>query len=270
MSRDLINPSSQTGVVAGLGDTGMDAGDIALPRIVLTQSLSQAVSDGKAPVGVYWNTLTETVVGGAFHFVPVLPFRNRVRLVVGQGLRCRSIDMVNGQGDPGILCDQCEYKDWPEDAAEGGPKCGVSHNWFGLIVAAPKWEGAAKAKTTTLTVEPLAEPEMGVVQWRSMATNTARRLRGLHVRASIVRPNSQWWDRTYLISAEQQTNAKGKFYVPTVKVHGPTTPDALQMAQRAMSAIMGTPMQWEPTGQEGEEEQARPETAAAAPVNPNF
>lgn len=263
MTRDLINPPGRGGIIAGLGDTGIDAGDVALPRVVLTQGLSTAVSAGDAPVGVFYNNLTDKVVGKAFDFVPIVAFRNRVRLVLGAGLVCRSLDMVQGQGNPGIACDDCALKDWPNDDTGKGPACGVSHNWFGLIVGAPHWEGSGK-KQETLTVEPLEEPQIAIVQWRSMATKTAKKWRGLHLNASLTKPNSQWWDRVYRVGCKQETNDKGTYYVPTITLVGPSSSEHRGFAQNAMTVLTGSQLAWEPTGEEPDETVDAAEPVAAA------
>ena len=252
MSSEIIhhngdNELARSPELIGFGSTEMDAGDVQLPRLRLLQALSSAVTEAKGQAGHFFNTLTETDYGPEITFLPVFRFKNRVRLVVGEGLRCRSLDMVNGQGDPGHQvavdggCAICEFKDWPADRRKRGenvdpklasPECGESINWVGLIVG--NAEGV------------LEDPEMAVVQFRSTAINAAKQLNGLMLQAKITSPNMQWWDRQYKIVAAQQKNDKGTFYVPSVTLAGKPAEALKQSAKTLLSFLAGKALEYEP------------------------
>jgi hypothetical protein len=233
-------------VVTGLGMTGMDPDAIALPRIAITQGLSQVVNEGLAQTGVFYNLLTSQVIGTAFDFVPALSFQNRVYFKVGTGLSCRSVDTITGQGDPGGTCEVCSMSQWPADGS-GGPPCSVSHNWLGLMVGRPAEEARASRRggQTTISVEECA-PEIAVVQWRSMATAAAKTLNGLHLNSSLMSGARHWHDRVYRLSVKEQRNAKGSFFVPKVELLGASKPEHREVATRLLQMIAGRTLEFVP------------------------
>lgn len=241
---DLSKPqATETGVIPGFGTAGgMTPQDVQLPRVVLTQAQSKAVADGNAPAGVFYDTLMGDVIGPTFDFVPVISYRNRVYLVMGEGLKCRSVDMEHGEGDPGGSCDQCPMKDWPEKGAKKkGPECNVSHNWLGLIVGMTAWTPASHGRKDqeVAAVEPI-EPRIGILQWRSMATNAAKKLNGIHLNSSLMNVNARGWqDRVYRIGVELQRNDLGTFYVPTVKLTGLSDAAHKETAAFVKTALLG-------------------------------
>jgi hypothetical protein len=229
-------------VIPGLGMSGMAPGDIALPRIALTQGLSQVVASGDAAVGIFYNVLTREAIGPGFDFVPIISFQNRVYFKVGTGLSCRSVDTINGQGNPGGLCDACDLKDWPADGS-GGPPCSVSHNWLGLMVGRPT-EKPSGGKNATIAIEP-CQPEIVVVQWRSTATATAKALNGLHLNASLLTTERQWWHRRYRIGVKRDRNPKGEYYSPTIRPMGSSTAEERKVAQTVAAMLSSRTLAFE-------------------------
>lgn len=211
------------GIDLAAGNAGLSAGDVDLPRLALLQGLSQAVADKKAEAGHWWNTLTSEDYGEVISFVPIMPYRNRVRLKMGEGLMCRSDTSLQiGIGDPGGECDTCPLKEW---TGKTPPECGVSHNYLVLVIGKG---GEIKDRAKGLFKEPtlLEEPEMGVLQFRSTGTKAAKKINGLYIQTQLRRPGP-WWLTGYRLWSSQQKNDRGTFYVPEVAAAG-ATPDHLQ------------------------------------------
>lgn len=213
--------------------SGMTQADIELPRIALLQAQSQVVVDEKAKAGEFWNTLTSETYGNVLGFVPILPFRNRVRLKMGEGLLCRSDSSLQiGVGDPGGECETCTFKDW--NGRTPG-ECGISHNYLVLIVAKG---GSVKDRAKGVFVEPtpLAEPEMGVLQFRSMATKAARKLNGLFVQTQMKRPGP-WYYTGYRLWSDPTKNDRGNFFVPQLTSVGETPAPQREQAENILRFI---------------------------------
>lgn len=147
---------ADTGLMT-FGQTNLDPGDVIMPRVKLLQAQSEEISDATldVKVGDWFNTLTQIGYGPTLRFVPILPFKQRVFLVRSEriavinaaltgaglepfekdasGLKCRSYDMEQGQGSPGIACHECPLSAW--NGTEP-PLCSETYN-----VAATSEEG---------------------------------------------------------------------------------------------------------------------------------
>src|SRR4051794_6836499 len=117
-----------------LGQTQLRPQDIVLPRIKVIQQMSKENVDKIAPAGSFYNTLTGEDYGDKIRVQPILPVMQRVFLTRagekrdradellkaadlpalsdGDGLKCRSFDMVEGRGEPGVACDACPLAQW--------------------------------------------------------------------------------------------------------------------------------------------------------------
>lgn len=203
-----------------LGETAIGSADVQMPRLKLLQGLSQPVVDQEAFAGNFWNSLTSENYGPAVKFVPVLGFKNRVYLEQGKGLMCRSIDMIHGIGNPGIECEKCALKDWPEDRSEGGPKCRESRNWVGLIVGASGETERKKGDGTPPIIKDFDEPQFIVLQFTSMASAAAKKLNGLYVNSRMTNPKVTWSDLVFSMVASPAKTDKGSFFLPDVRPAG--------------------------------------------------
>jgi hypothetical protein len=222
-----------------LGDTAIGAQDIQMPRLKLLQALSQPVIDQEAPAGNFWNSLTSEDYGVAVKVIPVLGFKNRVYLEPGKGLLCRSIDMVQGIGNPGIECAKCQLKDWPADRGTGGPKCRESRNWVALIIGASGDTPRKKGDGTPPQIKELDGPQFIVLQFLSMASAAAKKLNGLYLNAKITNPSAQWFDFAYLLNAGSMKNEKGTFFVPDIRPAGKTSDAEKEAAKSLLNFIAG-------------------------------
>jgi hypothetical protein len=222
-----------------LGETAIGAQDIQMPRLKLLQALSQPVIDQDAPAGNFWNSLTSEDYGVAVKVIPVVGFKNRVYLEPGKGLLCRSIDMLHGIGTPGIECEKCSLKDWPEDRGSGGPKCRESRNWVALIIGAAGNTPRKKGDGTPPQIIALDGPQFIVLQFLSMASAAAKKLNGLYLNAKITNPQAQWFDFAYTLNSGATKNEKGSFFVPDIRPAGKTSDAEKEAAKSLLNFIAG-------------------------------
>lgn len=209
--------TNETGMVPAqnnsitLGQQNLDAGDLILPRIKVVQQMSQETADKKAEPGDFYNTLTGERYGPELTFIPILPFKQRVLLVRnekrpkieealgtdlsdGDGLKCRSYDMVTGVGEPGILCAECPLSMWNGNIP---PLCTETYN-----VAALSGDG-----------------DLIILSMSKSGAKTGKRL------FSMLRlANGAPWKKVYKASTTLQRNELGNFYVPDVAVQGGEIP----------------------------------------------
>lgn len=116
-----------------MGQTHLDPGDIVYPRVKILQTQSDEVANKAGAPGELFNTLTSENYGESLRFLPILAFKQRILLVrkerreaiddslkgaglpelgEGDGLKCRSFDMFQGRGEPGIACNDCPLSQW--------------------------------------------------------------------------------------------------------------------------------------------------------------
>lgn len=213
-----------------LGQTQLDAGDLVLPRIKIVQSMSAEATDdpARAQVGEFFDTLRNRALGTTLRFVPLLPFKQRVFLVrdekraaidaelvaaglealsSGDGLKCRSYDMIHGQGDPGIECEACPLSKWGDGNTP--PRCSETYN-----VAAMDELG-----------------EMIVLSFAKSSAKAGKRL------FSMLRMQpGQPWSSILEATTRKEKNDLGVFFVPDVRATGEATPTEL-LAQAVKWAI---------------------------------
>lgn len=188
-----------------LGQQQVDAGDLILPRVKICQQMSQEVADKKASAGDLWNTLTGEKYGTSLNFIPIITFKQRILLVrrerreaieakldselsEGDGLKCRSYDMEQGIGEPGIACHTCPLSQWDGNAP---PLCSETYNVAGLS-------------------------EDGDVVILSMSKSGAKT--GKRMFSMLRLQSGAPWKKVYTISTRQEKNDQGIFFVPDITV----------------------------------------------------
>lgn len=216
----------QGGGAIEVGQTNMGAGDFVPPRVKIAQQMSQEVADKIATAGDFFNTLTRETYGSKITFVPILNFMQRVfitrlgerkdradnlllaageeALPEGDGLMCRSLDMVHGIGDPGILCAQCPLS---------------------------QWEGRTVAPLCSETYNLAALTERGDVIFLGFSRSSAKvgkRVNSiLRLQSGAPSGRNHPWDRLWEATTLQDKNDKGVFFVPDVRQTSDTTPPEL-------------------------------------------
>ena len=206
----------------------LDTGDLVIPRIKISQGLSKvnmlfATSRGKEGVqmGDWYHTTTGKTLGETIFFVPCDMRKSRSFFEQGRGLRCRSFDLLRGEGDPGILCEGtaeeihtvpaddrgCVYRLWSEDESGNrvGPPCGLTYNYPGFVIL-----DIEHPETTELL--------QGMLQLRSKATRAARKINT----AFTTYGGGEWHRLIMELTVGSETNTKGTYFVPEAEVYGLT------------------------------------------------
>lgn len=205
-----------------LGQTHLRAQDLVMPRVKVVQQLSQEATDEKAKAGDFYNTLTGEVLETPLLIQPILPFMQRVFLLRGEkravidqelaerglpelpegdGLKCRSFDMEQGRGDPGVLCEsQCPLSQWRGNEP---PRCTELYN-----VAASTMIG-----------------ELVIMSFSKSSAKIGKRFFSA-IRLSGVKP----WALFYELTTTRMSNDKGTYYVPDFR-RSKEKPDTGQLEQ---------------------------------------
>lgn len=196
----------------------IDAGDMILPKLRLTQAMSKTnllFQTSKGAQGVQqgnWCHSSNENLGETCFFIPVDMRKSRALFVQGQGLMCRSFDMLNGEGDPGGSCQGsmeemltipaenrgCPLRLWNDKTP---PKCGMTYNFVGLILRESDIDNIARAKPLT-----------GVLQLRSASTGAAKQI----ITDVMQEANGVWHHIIFELGVEIKTNPRGTFYTPTI------------------------------------------------------
>jgi hypothetical protein len=235
------------------GQTALRADQFIPPRVKIVQLMADERRTGLAEVGDFFNTLTSESYGSTLKFLPLQPFMNRVLLVrdekrekiekalssgkakvilsEGDGLKCRSLDMVMGNGEPGGSCETCPLAAWGDKNA--APLC-----------------------TEVYNVAALTElGDLIILQFQKSSAKVGRRLFSM---LRFIGPGQAPWSRFYeAVTHEETIPGKGTFAVPVVKKLPEVPPtELLKQAQSWASQLAGLgPINVTPDD-EGEEEEA--------------
>lgn len=221
-----------TGGALTFGQTHLDASNFIPPRVKIVQAMSAERVAGLATEGDFFNTLTSESYGPVIKFMPIQPFMNRVLLVrdekrqkveaaltartgvkgkvalsEGDGLKCRSLDMIQGVGEPGIECGACPLSLWGEGNV--APLC-----------------------TEVYNVASLTElGDLIILQFQKSSAKVGKRV------FSMLRfegPGQPPWGRFYTAEThEESIKGKGAFAVPVVKKTAEVPPTELLKAAAA-------------------------------------
>lgn len=195
------------------GQTALQADQFIPPRVKIVQAMSEERVSGLANAGDFFNTLTSESYGPEIKFLPLQPFMNRVFLVrderrdkankelvnafgkdaklsEGDGLKCRSLDMFHGNGEPGIACAECPLSKWTDGNTP--PLCTEVYN-----VAAITELG-----------------DLIILQFQRSSAKVGKRLFSM---LRFVGPGQAPWSRFYKATThEESIKGKGTFAVPVV------------------------------------------------------
>lgn len=212
-----------------LGQTALRPGDLVPPRVKVAQQMSKEVAAKKAEAGDFYNTLTGENYGNEMKFLPLQPFMNRVLLVrdenrakveakldVGKTkfkfddgagvMKCRSLDMVQGVGEPGIECAQCPLALWD---GRDAPAC-----------------------TEVYNVAALSElGDLIILQFSRSSAKVGRKLFSM---IRLGRPGQAPWLRFYNIKTMEIAGSKGTYAVPMVT----------QLQEAPPTELMGYAKHW--------------------------
>jgi len=222
------------------GQTDLRPGDFIPPRVKIVQLMSDENQTGLAKPGDFWNTLTSESYGSTLKFLPIQQFMNRVLLVrderkdeveaalsdgrkgkdafhFAEGnstLKCRSLDMQHGQGEPGIDCDACPLSKWRPGNLP--PLCTEVYN-----VAALHEDG-----------------DLIIIQFQKSSAKAGKRMFSM---MRFVTPGTPPWTRFYEATTHDETiKGKGTFAVPVVAKTPEVPPtELMRQAQSWFTQLSG-------------------------------
>lgn len=218
----------------------IEANDQIMAKLKLSQAMSKVNTEDIVRQGNWYHSTLSENLGKAVRIIPVDMTKSRSYFVQGQGVMCRSFDMRQGEGDPGLPCEGtdeeratvpesqrgCPLRLWgdrdPETKKSSPPKCGINYNYPVLILDSDDPEnGPAKRALLTL---------------RSMGAKVAKAINSIVADADV-----RWHDVVLELGVEQMTNARGTFYVPTVKFIGyaktQVSPEIQERARRFAASV---------------------------------
>jgi len=222
----------------------IDAGDLVMPKLRLSQAMSKtnnlfAATKGTQGVGMgnWYVSSNGQNLGETVYFVPVDMRKSRAMFVQGQGLMCRSFDLVQGEGDPGILCEGtqeerltvpekhrgCPLRLWNDKQP---PKCGETYNYPGYVI-------------TDIDNPDGKNLVQAILQMRGTAATA-----GKTINTIVMNEGGGVWQNTIIeLGVESRSNIKGTFFVPTVDFFDTTdAPEFARLKRRAdaMARQMGS------------------------------
>jgi hypothetical protein len=231
---DALVPAQSNAL--SFGQTALRADQFIPPRIKIVQAMSAERATGLAQAGDFFNTLTSENYGPSLKFLPLQPFMNRVLLVrderrakieaaltvgkdkfllsEGDGLKCRSNDMVQGNGEPGIACEECPLSRW--GAGNTAPLCTEVYN----VAALHELGGLI------------------ILQFQKSSAKTGKKM------FSMIRfapPGRAVWSQFYRADThEESIKGKGTFAVPIVTILPEVPPtELLRQAQHWAQQLAG-------------------------------
>lgn len=224
----VIPPSTPA---ISFGQDHLDATDFIPPRVKVLQQMSQETIDKLGETGEFWDTLRNMNYGNKLRFIPLTTFKNRVLIVrserrdeinkelkaggvkeviTGDGLQCRSLDMVKGVGIPGMACAECPLAVWRGDEP---PRCSETYNVSALT-------------------------ELGDLIIMSFAKSGAKT--GKKLLSAMRMSRQKPWTQVFEASTRMMQNDRGSFAVPDVRMTGDQTPDELMpTAQEWLHELTG-------------------------------
>jgi hypothetical protein len=242
MTDNAMVPASG-GSVLSFGQTRLDAGDFIPPRVKIIQAMSDEKDvKGDGPLGIvnegdWFNTLTQECYGPKLRFIPISPFKQRILLVrserradveaalgttlsEGDGLKCRSFDMIKGQGEPGIACDACPLAQWRDNLP---PFCSETYN-----VAAIN--------------------EMGDLIILSFSRSSAKT--GKQMFSQLRLTAGLPWGFVYEASTREEKGVQGRYHVPLVRRVERSTPELVNLAEHFARQLEGVVIDVSPAAED--------------------
>lgn len=242
MNQNAMVPASSGSL--SFGQTHLSGDDFIPPRVKIIQAMSGEKDPrnenglGVVNEGDFFNTLTSESYGSRLRFVPISPFKQRIFLVRadkgrdtaeavlgtqlsdGDGLKCRSFDMYQGTGEPGILCESCPLSKWDGQIP---PLCSETYN-----VA--------------------AVTELGDLIILSFTRSSAKV--GKQMFSQLRLTSGLPWGKVYEATTFEEKGAVGRYFVPRIRPVEPTTPELVRMAEHFARQLDGVVIDVSPVGED--------------------
>lgn len=204
--------------------------DTVIPRLKICQAMSKVNTDKQVSMGEWYRSPQNKSLGETILVAIADMFKSRSYFEQGQGVLCRSFDLIKGEGDPGIACEGsqeemddptisadergCPLRLWTEEGDRRiPPPCGIAYN-YPLLILDPEDPSEGPTKTAMLSL-------------RSTATKIAKQIN------TIILDNEGDWSTVVLeLGVTSTSNTKGTFYVPTVEFHSMNAGLSLRKARK--------------------------------------
>lgn len=194
----------------GFEDT--DQSDIQLPRIGVTQAMSQQFKDGKCKIGQLWDNVSEEAYD-SIELIPLFVFKTRMKFQMGKGLVCRSEDAMlcsSGEHGKGFSCKACPDSAWGENKA---PECALCYNFVCIDINRKVPAVVPMMRSATITAK----------NWISKSQLTGKSMFAFK----------------YMLSTASKKSPKGEFSTPVVKINGSCSMEELDFAVTAYESLKG-------------------------------
>ena len=204
--------------------------DLIMPRLMLSQAMSKVNTDDIVRQGNWYHTGANENLGKEVLIVPMDQRKSRSRMDKDTDqVVCRSLDMVQGVGDPGILCegteeeryslpaDQrgCEYRLWKRvDGRNIPPECPIAYN-FPVLIVSDRDPEVATFRRAILTLRRTGSPA------------------GQAIISAAYDQELPYHQLLFKLGVSSKTNARGQtFFAPSVELLGKAPKDFQERAER--------------------------------------
>lgn len=181
----IVTPDAMYGL------EGLEREDITLPRIKLTQAMSDEVSNGNASPGEWLNTLSGQSYGTQFEFVPISVWKSRTLFAENRDDSpiCRSADgFVSIDGHQCLI--ECPHKAW-EWINGTPPRCTLGYNYL---------------------VIPIVDTFPAITTLMKTSFKAGKALNTL-----LVAARCPAWHWVYEFYSVKESNSRGTYYVAAVR-----------------------------------------------------
>jgi hypothetical protein len=208
----------------------IDQSDLIMPRLMLSQAMSKVNTDDIVRQGNWYHTGANENLGKEVLIVPMDQRKSRSKMDKDTGqVVCRSMDMVHGVGDPGILCEGteeeryslpadergCEFRHWKRvDGKNIPPECPIAYN-FPVLIVSDRDPEVATFRRAILTLRGTGSPA------------------GQAIISAAYDQELPYHQLMFKLGVAAKTNARGQtFFTPSVELLGRAPKDFQDRAER--------------------------------------
>lgn len=183
-----------------------------MPKVKISQAMSKVNAEDVVRQGNWYHSTRNDNLGKKIVVLPVGMRKSRSMFEQGKGVVCRSFDMRNGEGTPGIACegtdeeiaslppDQrgCRFRLWTNDPETGRripPKCQEAYN-YPVLLLDPENLDDGRIRRAMMTFRGTSIPAAKAIN------------------SEIMESGTEWVDNIFELSLVSKTNTKGTFFIP--------------------------------------------------------
>jgi hypothetical protein len=224
--QDSSGRALQAGPTVDMSEQGFDVSDIILPRILLMQSQSDLVAEGKAAPGQFVNSLTGEVLGDAKNPLEIIPLHSPPKTWVTseKGPRDGRPQFKKIQSEAQILAEygKSNAKDipWEENLANGVTRYNKRTLNFYVLLKKEVESGEAFPY---------------LVSFQSTAYEQGKKIATHFMRCAMTR--SQPYSRTLKLSSLSNKTEKGNYFTPDIMPGHKSSVDELGAAEQWLPVV---------------------------------